>query len=82
MSTDQHPTTTRAEHITWTKERAAAELDGTVHGRRNAVASVCSDLTKHQATSAHPARQLAALLLLAGALDTDPAVRRFIEGIQ
>ncbi len=76
MSTSE---TTRADHVTWVKERALAELDA--GSAVNAIASVTSDMNKHAATAGHPAIELMMILAMAGHLDSDRQVREFIEGI-
>lgn len=75
-------TMTRADHIAWTRQRALAELDGTLAGRANALASLTSDLSKHPDTAGHCAAPLAVLLAVGGHLDTDEQVREHIEGIR
>jgi hypothetical protein len=71
--------TTRAEHLAWCKQRALAYLDAG-EPVRDALASMFSDLRKHDETTGHPAVELGAMLLLGGHLSTPTEVRRFIEG--
>ena len=70
---------TRAEHIAWAKQRALQELDA--GDLSNAVASITSDLTKHEET-----RAMAAAVgedgLVAALTGAAAAVRRWIEGIE
>lgn len=69
--------TTRAEHVKWCKQRALAYLDaGDLH---NAVASMSSDMMKHEET--RDAMKAMAMLgmaeLMTGNADS---VRKYIEG--
>lgn len=75
-------TTTRADHITWVKEHALVELNGTSAGRATALSSVASDLGTHPDTRGHDAVLLGTMLAMAGHLDTDRQMREWIEGIQ
>jgi hypothetical protein len=67
---------TRAEHLSWCKERALEYVEA--GDLINAVASMGSDLAKHPETKCDP------YLMMIGALDAQagdaPAVRRWIEG--
>jgi len=66
---------TRAEHMRWTKQRALDELAGR-DGVANALASLCSDLGKHE-----DAKNLALFAFAAGMLQDSPEkMRKFIEG--
>ncbi len=71
---------TRAEHLAWVKERALGELAG-AGGPIDAMASVISDMTKHEET-----RRDIAFFRAAGeftATHPDEAqVRAFIEGLK
>lgn len=71
---------TRAEHIAWAKQRALEELDATGF-TSNAVASITSDLTKHDETRA-TAAAIGQDGLKAALTGGPAAVRRWIEGIQ
>ncbi len=63
---------TRAEHLAWAKQRALEELD---HGDYvYAVASMISDLRKHEELENHMG-----ILLFLGVRNADQA-RRWIEG--
>lgn len=73
--------TTRAEHMAWAKERALAELE---HGSAaNALASICSDMTKHPGTN-DPVLIAWAQQEGARALTTESkaVMRAFLEGFQ
>ena len=70
---------TRAEHMAWCKKAALEYLDaGDV---TNAVASMCSDLSKHPDTAKVGANMAALGLLCVMSLDAAGA-RRWIEGFQ
>lgn len=72
---------TRAEHIAWCKQRALFELEQPTAGNvANALASLLSDLQKHDETRDHPALLLAGGLMLLGQLNSAEEVRKFIEG--
>ena len=70
---------TRAEHLAWCKKRALAYLDAG-EPVQDALASMFSDLRKHDETADHAAIQLGGMLMLSGHLSTPAEVRRFIEG--
>lgn len=67
---------TREEHLTWCKERALEYVDA--GDLTNAVASMCSDIEKHEETQGNPAVILGPIMMM-GHPTTD-SVRRFIEG--
>lgn len=69
---------TRDEHIAWAKGRALEFVEQGALG--DAFASMASDLSKHDATRAHPAIPLGTRLLLAGQLSSPAQMRDFIEG--
>lgn len=69
---------TRAEHIAWCKQRALFELER--GSPANGLASLLSDLQKHDETRDHPALLLAGGLMLLGQLNSAEEVRKFIEG--
>ena len=71
---------TRADHLTWAKERALAELDA--GSPDNAMTSIYSDLRKHAELADHQGLELGAMLSFAGHLSTHPQVRDWIEGIR
>lgn len=71
--------TTRTQHLDWCKQRAMEYCNnGDTH---NAMASIMSDLTKHEETEDHSAIQLGMMLMFAGHLKTQRDVKQFIEGI-
>ena len=71
-------TITRAEHLAWCKERALAYVDqGDV---QDAIASLMSDLRKHDETRGHGAIELGMMLLMGGQLSTETQMRDFING--
>ena len=69
---------TRAEHIAWCKLRALEYVDaGNI---QQAVASMCSDLDKHDKTSNHVGKQLGLMGLMGGSMNTPADTRKWIEG--
>lgn len=70
---------TRAEHVAWCKERALEYVD--LGDTANALASMTSDLGKHEETADHAAIQLGMLLAMGGHLSTSRDMREWIEGI-
>jgi len=69
---------TREEHLTWAKTRALAyaadnDLD-------NAMASMLSDLEKHEELTDHLAKTLFLQLRMNGQLQTQAEVIKFING--
>ena len=69
---------TRAERLTWAKNRAIEYIDsGDLQG---AFASMVSDLGKHPETANHIAIPLGAQMLFAGLLSRPEQMREFIEG--
>jgi hypothetical protein len=69
---------TRDEHIEWCKQRALEYVDG--GDINNALASMLSDLTKHDETKNHSAITIGVMLAASGHLSTPHEMRRFIEG--
>lgn len=75
---------TRAEHLAWCKERAHQEYDYYRETQpeaavRNAVASMCSDLDKHEETA--KMASIAAVLGIAVMADkSEAALFKFIDG--
>lgn len=70
---------TRAEHISWCKQRALEYLDA--HEVSSAIASMMSDLRKHPETENHIGATLGAgLILVPGWVRNEAEVRRWIEG--
>ena len=73
-------TATREEHMDWCKQRALAYVDrGELH---NAFNSLATDLSKHPETRDHAAIELGMMRLVAGQLETEAEMRRFIEGMR
>jgi len=69
---------TRSEHLAWCKSRALECIDrGEV---AEAMASMASDLRKHQETTNHSGIDLGLSMLLGGLLSNQMEMRRFIEG--
>ena len=77
---DEGTRMTRDEHLAWCKKRALEYVDrGELH---NAVASMGSDLTKHE-DAANPANDGLLMLGMMYVMDNDAAaVRRWIEGFR
>ena len=69
---------TRQEHMDWCKQRALAYCD--TGDAKNALASMLSDLSKHEETENHGAIGLTGMLMMGGFLNTVEAVRKHIEG--
>lgn len=72
------PTTTRAEHLAWCKERALEYCDA--GDLQNALASMGSDLQKHPETAGHIGVGLGLAMMAGGQLSTQAEMRKFIEG--
>ncbi len=68
---------TRKEHVDWCKKRALEYLDA--GDRTTAIASMLSDLRKHEETASHPGKTLLVMYLAAGHLSTEWELRKFIE---
>jgi hypothetical protein len=71
---------TRAEHIQWCKTRALEYVDS--GDLAAALASLLSDLSKHDETCGHGAMELCVALSAGGLLGSQDEVRKFIEGVQ
>lgn len=68
----------REEHLQWCKNRA---LEYSSKGDlKNAIASMLSDLRKHEETENHAGIQLGAMLMFSGNLSTKWEVEEFING--
>lgn len=72
----------RAEHLTWAKQRALDELGPGGGGPATAMASITSDLSKHPETAGHSGLELMMVLALGGHMRTSQQVREFVDGIQ
>jgi hypothetical protein len=68
----------RDEHLAWCKKRALEYVDA--DDCVQALASMCSDLNKHDETRGHVGIELGLMLLAAGRLSSALEMRRFIEG--
>lgn len=74
---------TRAEHLAWCKQRALEYLQpGPYFSIDDAMASMTSDLGKHEETRHHLQMTVPLMLQLrmAGKINTPEEVRKFIEG--
>ncbi len=69
---------TRAEHLAWCKQRALEYVDR--GDTANAVASMISDLGKHEETQRHMGIELGIMLEMGGQLSSQRDVRDWIEG--
>lgn len=71
------PSTSREDHLAWSKKRALEYLDtGDVQG---AFASMVSDLRKHPETAEHPGMTLGLMEMMFRPMSA-PAMREHIEG--
>lgn len=68
----------RSEHLAWCKKRALEYVNR--GDLESAFASMGSDLGKHPETRNHSGIQLGMMLMMAGQLGTEVAMRKFIEG--
>lgn len=76
------PETTRAEHLRWCKQRALEYLQpGQYFSLDEAMASMTSDLGKHDETRHHVEMTVPLMFQLraAGQLNTPEAMRKFIN---
>lgn len=71
-------TQTRADHLAWAKERALAYLPDDPN---QAMASLVSDLNKHDDTAGHAVGELLMMHAMSGLLDAR-SCRELIEGTQ
>lgn len=69
---------TRAEHMTWCKTRALEYVD--MGDLDQALASMLSDLRKHDETASHVAGPLMLKMVMGGQLRTAGEMRAFING--
>ena len=69
--------TTRDEHMAWCKHRALAYLPD---DPQQALASMISDLGKHDETKDHAAIKLTMMLMISGHLQSADQVHHHIEG--
>ena len=71
----------REEHLAWCKKRALEYLDQDPPDLKNALASLVSDLSKHEETCYHGASNLGVMLLVSNNLNTPIEMREFIDGV-
>lgn len=69
---------TRAEHLTWCKQRALEYVDA--GDLQQAFASMASDLDKHPETQGHSGAGLGIALMMGGHLSSPQQMRKWIEG--
>ncbi len=69
---------TRAEHLAWAKERALEYADQGENA--DAMASLISDLNKHEGTRGHMGVELMTMLAMAGHFEQPGELRKCIEG--
>jgi hypothetical protein len=69
---------TREEHLAWAKQRALEYVDR--GDNTQAVTSMMSDLAKHKELADHIGINLGVELAYIGALQSEDAVRRWVEG--
>ena len=69
---------TRDEHLKWCKDRALEYVDN--DDLNQAMASMMSDLGKHEGTAGHAAGPLMFSMFANGMLSTASEMRQFIEG--
>lgn len=69
---------TRQEHLDWAKKRAIEYVDE--GDLSEALASMVSDLGKHSELYDHPARSMMVGMYSGGLLNSQAAMRDFIEG--
>ncbi len=69
----------RAEHLQWCKDRAIEYVEvGDLH---QAMASMCSDVMKHEETGSHQTTNgLGIAQMMNGFLNTPAKMRKWIEG--
>lgn len=68
----------RDEHLQWCKDRALEYVK--IGDTRQALASMFSDLRKHEETKNHSAIELGTMLMFGGLLETPAEVEKFING--
>lgn len=69
---------TRSEHLQWCKNRALEYVDA--GDMSQAVASMCSDLSKHDETANHVGIQLGEMLMFGGNMTTEAEAKEWING--
>ena len=68
----------RAEHLQWCKDRALEYVD--IGDMSQAVASMCSDLSKHPETANHPGKILGSMLMMGGHMTSAAETQKWING--
>ena len=68
----------RSEHLAWCKQRALEYIDQ--EDFTGALASMASDLGKHNETEGHIGIQLGMMQLMSGGLQSKSEMTTFIEG--
>lgn len=68
----------RSEHLQWCKDRALEYVEN--GDTKNAIASMTSDMSKHEELADHLALELGMMLLLGGHLSTTHQMREWIIG--
>jgi len=71
---------TREEHLQWAKDRALEYADQ--GDTANAMASLTSDLSKHEGTKGHAGVGLMMMQAMAGHFDQPGELRKCIEGFR
>lgn len=69
---------TREEHLKWCKERALEYVER--GDMTNAMASMASDLKKHDETANHAGITMGMMMLMGGHLSIPHDMRKFIDG--
>lgn len=78
LISNEENTMNRKEYLEWCKQRAIEYLnEGDV---KNAWASMCSDLQKHEETKGHPAIMLGMMMVMGNQLSTTKEMKDFILG--
>ena len=68
----------RTEHLQWCKDRALEYVN--IGDMPQAVASMCSDLSKHPETANHAGKQLGTMLIFGGHMKTADETIKWING--
>ena len=71
-------TISRADHLDWCKRRALEYVDA--NDLDQAMASMLSDLNKHDETRGHAGGEIMLMLKMGGRLTTASEMREFING--
>ena len=68
----------RSEHLQWCKDRALEYVQA--GDASQAMASMASDLSKHDETKDHPAISLGMMMMMGGKMNTPQDAEKFING--